>query len=55
MNAVQYKQLARALYDRNALLWGARQVHYATVEAMAAGGATAAEVLSYDYLQGWPE
>ena len=50
-----FKALARALYDRNALLWGARQVHYATIEAMAAGGSTAAEILAYDHLQGWPE
>ena len=55
MSNGQFKQLARALYDHNARLWGAKQVHYATVEAMAAGGATAAEILAYDHLQGWPE
>ena len=55
MSNGQFKQMARALYDRNALLWGAKQMHYAAVEAMAAGGATAAEILAYDHLQGWPE
>ena len=49
-----FKRLARALYDRNAALWGAKQVHYATVEAMAAGGATAEQILQYDHTAGWP-
>ena len=55
MNNGQFKQLARALYDRNAALWGARQVHYATVEGMAAAGATAEQILAYDHTAGWPE
>lgn len=55
MICAEFKQLVRALYDRNAALWGAKQMHYATVEAMAAAGATAAEILAYDHLQGWPE
>ncbi len=55
MNNGQFKQLARALYDRNALLWGAKQMHYAAVEAMAAGGATAEQILQYDHTAGWPE
>ena len=55
MNAGQFKQLARALYDRNAALWGAKQVHFATVEAMAAAGATAEQILEYDHTAGWPE
>ena len=50
-----FKALARALYDRNALLWGAKHMHYATVEAMAAGGATAEQILGYDHTAGWPE
>ena len=55
MSNGQFKQLARALYDRNALLWGAKQMHYATVEAMAAGGATEEQILGYDHTAGWPE
>ena len=55
MSNGQFKHLARALYDRNAALWGAKQMHYATIEAMAASGSTAAEILAYDHLQGWPE
>lgn len=55
MTCGQFKQLARALYDRNAALWGARQVHYATVEGMAAAGATAEQILQYDHTAGWPE
>ena len=55
MNNGQFKQLARALYDRNAALWGARQVHYATVEGMATAGATAEQILAYDHTAGWPE
>lgn len=55
MSNGQFKQLARALYDRNALLWGAKQMHYAAVEAMAAGGATAEQILQYDHTAGWPE
>ena len=55
MNNGQFKQLARALYSRNAALWGAKQLHYATVEAMAAGGATAEQILEYDHAAGWPE
>jgi len=54
MSNGQFKQMARALYDRNALLWGAKQMHYATVEAMAAGGATAEQILGYDHTAGWP-
>ena len=55
MTCGQFKQLARSLYDRNAALWGAKQVHYATVEAMAAAGATAEQILEYDHTAGWPE
>ena len=55
MTCGQFKQMARALYDRNALLWGAKQMHYAAVEAMAAGGATAEQILQYDHTAGWPE
>lgn len=54
MSNGQFKQLARVLYDRNAALWGAKQMHYATVEAMAAGGATAEQILGYDHTAGWP-
>ena len=54
MSCGDFKALARALYDRNALLWGAKQLHYATVEAMAAGGATAEQILGYDHTAGWP-
>lgn len=54
MTCGDFKQLARALYDRNAALWGAKQLHYATVEAMAAGGATAEQILGYDHTAGWP-
>ena len=54
MNNGQFKQLARALYDRNAALWGAKQLHYATVESMAAAGATAEQILGYDHTAGWP-
>ena len=49
-----FKALARALYDRNAALWGAKQMHYAAVEAMAAAGATAEQILGYDHTAGWP-
>jgi len=55
MNNGQFKRFAQALYDRNALLWGAKQMHYAAVEAMAAGGATAEQILQYDHTAGWPE
>jgi hypothetical protein len=55
MTCGQFKQLARSLYDRNAALWGAKQVHYATVESMAAAGATAEQILEYDHTAGWPE
>ena len=54
MTCAEFKQMARALYDRNAALWGAKQLHYATVEAMAAGGATAEQILQYDHTAGWP-
>jgi len=55
MTCGQFKLLARALYARNAVLWGAKQLHYATVEAMAAAGATAEQILQYDHTAGWPE
>lgn len=55
MNNGQFKRFARALYDRNAALWDAKQVHFATVEAMAAAGATAEQILGYDHTAGWPE
>ena len=54
MTCAQFKSLARALYDRNAVLWGARQVHYATVEGMASAGATADQILQYDHTADWP-
>ena len=54
MSCGDFKLLARALYDRNAALWGAKQMHYATIEAMAAGGATAEQILGYDHTAGWP-
>ena len=54
MSCAEFKQMARALYDRNAALWGARQIHYATVEAMAAAGATVEQILGYDHTAGWP-
>ena len=49
------KGLVVALYDRNGLIWGAEMVHKATIEAMAASGSTAAEILAYDHTAGWPE
>lgn len=49
------KALVVALYDRNGLIWGAEMVHKATIEAMAAGGATAEQILQYDHTAGWPE
>lgn len=55
MNNGQFKRFARALYDRNAALWDAKQVHFATVEAMAAAGATVAEIAAYDHTACWPE
>ena len=55
MSCGDFKLLARALYYRNAALWGARQLHYAAVEAMAAGGGTAEQILGYDHTAGWPE
>ena len=55
MTCADFRALARALYDRNALLWGAKQLHYAAVEGMAAGGATAEQILGYDHTAGWPE
>ena len=55
MSCGDFKLLARALYDRNAALWGARQVHYATVEGMAAAGATVEQILGHDHTAGWPE
>ncbi len=54
MTCAGFKALALALYDRNAALWGARQVHYATIEAMAAAGATVEQILGYDHTAGWP-
>ena len=54
MSCGDFKLLARALYDRNAALWVAKQMHYAAVEAMAASGATAEQILQYDHTAGWP-
>lgn len=48
------KGLVVALYDRNGLIWGAEMVHKATIEAMAATGATAEQILGYDHTAGWP-
>lgn len=55
MSNGQFKQLARALYDRNAALWDAKQLHYVMVENMALTGATAEQILGYDHTAGWPE
>ena len=55
MSNGQFKQFARALYDRNAALWDAKQVHYVMVENMAILGATAEQILQYDHTAGWPE
>lgn len=55
MSNGQFKQLARALYDRNAAIWDAKQGHYVVVENMAILGATAVQILQYDHTSGWPE
>ena len=55
LTCAEFKAMARALYDRNAALWGAKQGHFATVESMAAAGATAEQILGYDHTAGWPE
>jgi hypothetical protein len=55
MNCAYFKGFARYLYLRRAPVWGAKQLHYATVESMAAAGATAEQILGYDHTAGWPE
>lgn len=46
-------QLLAALYDRNGKVWGKALVHKATLEAMAAEGATPEEIEMYDIMVGW--
>ena len=55
MNCAYFKGFARYLYLCRAPVWGAKQLHYATVEGMAAAGATAEQILEYDHTAGWPE
>ena len=55
MSNGQFKQMARTLYNRNAAIWDAKQVHYVMVENMAILGATAEQILGYDHTAGWPE
>lgn len=47
------RQLLAALYDRNGALWGKALVHKATLEAMAAEGATEEDIEAYDCTAGW--
>lgn len=53
MTVGEMRQLSAALYDRNGAIWGKEVVHKATIEAMASGGATAAQIESYNHLEGW--
>ena len=46
------RHLLAALYDRNGALWGKALVHKATLEAMAAEGATPEEIEMYDIMVG---
>lgn len=47
------RQLLAALYDRNGAVWGKEVIHKGTLEAMAAGGATATQIAAYDCSVGW--
>lgn len=47
------KGMSDALYNRNAILWGVALTHKGTLEAMAAGGATAAALMAYNITANW--
>ena len=53
VTVVDMRQLLVALYDRNGALWGKALVHKATLEAMAAEGATVEDIEAYDCTVGW--
>ena len=53
MDMAAFRSMERALMERNAAIWGRKQIHFATIEAMAAGGMTAAQIRAYDITQGW--
>lgn len=55
MDMTAFRAMERALMERNAAIWGRKQIHFATIEAMAAGGATAAQIRAYDITQGWDD
>lgn len=47
------RHLLAALYDRNGAIWGKEVIHKATVEAMAAEGASVDDIEQYDISVGW--
>lgn len=47
------KAAVTALYDRNGAIWGKQMIHEATLDAMVAEGATAAQIAAYDHTAGW--
>lgn len=53
MTMADFRAMGKALMERNAAIWGKKQIHFATLEAMAAEGASAAQILAYDITEGW--
>lgn len=55
MDMEAFRAMGRALLERNAAIWGRKQIHFATIEALAAGGMTVEQIRAYDITQGWGE
>ena len=53
MTMADFRAMGKALMERNAAIWGKKQIHFATLEAMAAEGASATDILAYDITEGW--
>lgn len=53
MTMGEFRALGQTLMERNASIWGRKQIHFATIEALPAEGWTAQQIMAYDITQGW--
>ncbi len=53
MKVSEINALYDAIYDHRAVLKGKWAAHLGTIQAMAKGGATPAQIMAYDISQGW--
>lgn len=48
-----FKQMINSLYERNASIWGKKQLHIAAIDALYAAGVSGYKILEYDVNVNW--